>query len=138
MVARVVALANRGGGLNTLSSSAPLKKGWHNYEAHPVIVRSPAHLAKAYSPECVEGKFSEVRRHRVLGSSPLEDASMLLPDLHPLASTYANVGLVRVDGVSAAAANHYILDRRNVSGLDDVVARPPIEAIQRGVSAVAD
>src|SRR5215212_4946018 len=85
------------------------------------------------------GRLSRTSPKRgVLGSSPLEDTSMLLPDLHPLAATSANVGLVSVDGVSAAAANHYILDRRNVSGLDDVVARPPVEAIQRGVSAVAD
>src|SRR5215208_3723015 len=44
---------------------------------HDGICPHPAHLPKVYSPECVEGKFSEVREAGVLGSSSPALADLL-------------------------------------------------------------
>src|SRR5215212_8662167 len=83
--------------------------------------------------------FTGVRGRKMLRSSPLEDASMLLPDLLLLAVVFDDVFLVGgVDLIGASSATHHVLGRGNVSGLDDVVATPPVEAIQRGVTPVAD
>ena len=92
---------------------------------------SPAHLRELYSPKCVEGLFSEVALplYGVLRSSPLAGASIFLPNPHPLAVASDDVGLISINGVGATAATHHILDCRNVSGLDEVVAATAVEAI---------
>ena len=65
----------------------------------------------------------------LLRSSPLAGASMSLPNPHPLAVASDDVGLISINGVGATAATHHILDCRNVSGLDEVVAATAVEAI---------
>jgi len=45
------------------------KKGWALWSSseHDAIARGAAHPSEAYSPECVEGKFSEVQLKREEG-----------------------------------------------------------------------
>jgi hypothetical protein len=54
---------------------------------------------------------------------------MFLPNPHPLAVASEDVGLISINGVGATAATHHVLDRGNVSGLDEVVAATAVEAI---------
>jgi hypothetical protein len=54
---------------------------------------------------------------------------MSLPNPHSLAVASNGVGLIGINGVGATAATHHVLDCRNVSGVDEVVAAPAVEAI---------
>jgi hypothetical protein len=42
-----------------LSDPLSLNEFWHH--AHDATRQIPAHLARLYSPKCVEGEFSETR-----------------------------------------------------------------------------
>ena len=70
--------------------------------------------------------------------TPLAQTSMLLPGLHPLAVAFDNVGLVGVDGISAWAATHHVLDGWDVPRLEEVAATPAVEVVHLGVAAGAD
>ena len=85
---------------------------------------------ESYSPNLVEGFLRELRPNGFLVSPSLEDASSLLPNPHPLACTPENVGLVGIEGIGARAADHHVLNGRNVPRLEEVVASPAVEAIQ--------
>src|SRR5215211_170297 len=96
-----------------------------------------------YSPKCLEAEFSEVRVSGVLGTPPLARnlyafSRPSLPDIHPLTVASHNVSLVSVDGISAGAATHHVLDGRDVPRLEDILATPPVVAIHRGVAGSAD
>src|SRR5829696_517302 len=54
---------------DTPPSSRLGRRGTLPTSKHDATYPSPAHRKKGYSPKCLEGRFSEVRLYRVLGSS---------------------------------------------------------------------
>src|SRR5215212_9562009 len=87
---------------------------------------------RRYSPECVEGEFSEVRASGVLGTPPLAKnldafSRPSLPGLHPLTVASDIISLCRVGGSSAGATTPHVLGGGGVPRLEDVPATPPVE-----------
>src|SRR5215212_5980427 len=94
-------------------------------------------------PDKGREEFSEVRASRVLGTLLLAKnldalSRPSLPGLHLLTVASDIVSLVSVDGVSAWAATHHVLDGRDIPRLQDILATPPVEAIHRGVAGSGD
>jgi hypothetical protein len=90
-------------------------------EASPTAILQDTHS--------LEGEYYEVRVSGVLGIPLARNLDALsrpsLPGLHLLTVASDFISLVSVDGVSAWAATHHVLDGRDVPRLQDILTAPP-------------